>query len=134
MHERAEMGDAAHAAYKGGLDAGQAQQLKAVTDAVLRRAAAAAAAATAGPGLSSGPVSGGAAAAEAGSSASSGSGSEAAAERLFRHLDQNGDGRIRCGPAALLCPCPQLQPPAVALVPGRWLPSCACFVAQLIGV
>ena len=73
MHERAEMGEAAHAAYKGGLDAQQALQLKALTETVLQRAAAAAAAA-------------------AGGSASSG---DAAAQALFRHLDQNGDGRIR---------------------------------------
>ena len=80
MHERAEMGDAAHAAYKGGLDAQQALQLKALTDSVLQRAAAAAAAASS--------------AAAAGGGASSG---YAAAEALFRHLDQNGDGRIRWG-------------------------------------
>lgn len=80
MHERAEMGDAAHAAYKGGLDAQQALQLKALTDSVLHRAAAAAAAASN--------------AAAAGGGASSG---YAAAEALFRHLDQNGDGRIRWG-------------------------------------
>lgn len=78
MHERAEMGEAAHAAYKGGLDAQQTLQLKELTESVLRRAAAAAAAASS--------------AAAAGGSASSG---DAAAEALFRHLDQNGDGRIR---------------------------------------
>ncbi len=82
MHERAERGEAAHGAYKGGLDAAQAMQLKSVTDAVLRRAAAAAAAAAAPQ-----PV-----VPAAGSSASA----DAAADSLFRHLDQNGDGRIRC--------------------------------------
>lgn len=77
------MGEAAHFAYKGGLDAAQALQLKQVTEAVLRRAAAAAAAAA-----------GGSSSAAAAASASS----DAAAEALFRHLDQNGDGRIRCVP------------------------------------
>ncbi len=74
------MGEAAHAAYKGGLDAQQTLQLKALTETVLQRAATAAAAA-------------------AGGSASSG---DAAAQALFRHLDQNGDGRIRWGRLARL--------------------------------
>ncbi len=34
MHEQAESGEAAHAAYKGGLDAGQAQRLQAWTHAL----------------------------------------------------------------------------------------------------
>ncbi|KAL4427713.1 hypothetical protein ABPG75_001802 [Micractinium tetrahymenae] len=82
MHERAERGDAAHGAYKGGLDAAQAVQLKSVTDAMLRRAAAAAAAAAASPGQPAVATAGGSASADA------------AADSLFRHLDQNGDGRI----------------------------------------
>jgi hypothetical protein len=75
MDDRAERGEAAHTAYKGGLDSTQAQQLKAVKEAVLRRTATAAAAAAcvAPPQLGGG---------------------DAAAEGLFRHLDQNGDGRI----------------------------------------
>ncbi len=40
MHERAERGEAAHTAYKGGLDVVQARQLKACTDALLARASA----------------------------------------------------------------------------------------------
>lgn len=83
MHERAERGEAAHGAYKGGLDAAQTVQLKSVTDAVLRRAAAAAAAAAAPQPAA--PATG------------SGASAEAAADSLFRHLDQNGDGRIRLG-------------------------------------
>ena len=90
------MGEAAHAAYKGGLDASQAQQLKAVTDSLLRRAAAAAAGPPAAvyTATGSGGVDGseGAAVASESSTATS-----AVAEGLFRHLDQNGDGRIRCG-------------------------------------
>ena len=77
MHEAAEMGAAAHAAYKGGLAASQARQLRAWTDArrlLAERSDAAAAAATAQQG---GPEAG-----------------AAAAEVLFRHLDLNGDGRI----------------------------------------
>jgi hypothetical protein len=78
MDDRAERGEAAHGAYKGGLDAAQALQLKSVTEAVLQRTAAAAAAT---PRAAS-------------SAAGLPSSSDAAAEGLFRHLDQNGDGRI----------------------------------------
>ncbi|KAL4856897.1 putative GTP diphosphokinase CRSH1 [Chlorella vulgaris] len=78
MDDRAERGEAAHGAYKGGLDAAQALQLKSVTEAVLQRTAAAAAAT---PRATS-------------SAAGLPSSSDAAAEGLFRHLDQNGDGRI----------------------------------------
>lgn len=72
MHELAELGVAAHAAYKGGLAPAQVRQLRAWTDA--RHTLTAEAAAVA---LAAAPE-----------------GQPCAAEVLFRHLDRNGDGRL----------------------------------------
>lgn len=90
MHELAEMGQAAHAAYKGGLAPSQARQLRAWTDArqlLAAETAAAAAAAAAAADLSAGAI------ADAGGDVGAAQAAEAA-EGLFRHLDRNGDGRI----------------------------------------
>ncbi|GAB4822361.1 hypothetical protein N2152v2_009407 [Parachlorella kessleri] len=78
MHERAEVGAAAHAAYKGGLAPAQVRQLRAWTDA--RRLVAAAA-----PSSS---------AASQQQQQGQGPPASTAAEVLFQHLDRNGDGRL----------------------------------------
>ncbi|KAK9817892.1 hypothetical protein WJX72_003848 [[Myrmecia] bisecta] len=81
MHELAESGEAAHAAYKGGLDAGQARRLQTWTESLQQSLQQMAAA----PGWQ----------AEGGRTASRlWQDAEAAAEELFRHLDKNGDGFI----------------------------------------
>lgn len=75
MHFQAESGEAAHAAYKGGLDASQARQLREWTEALLSSAVPTNAAA--------------AAALQAGANAT-----QPASEALFRSLDLNGDGKV----------------------------------------
>jgi GTP pyrophosphokinase len=74
MHAQAESGEAAHAAYKGGLDASQARQLREWTESLL----------TAGNSNSTGVSSG---------SESDGE-YPSTAEALFRSLDINGDGKV----------------------------------------
>ncbi|KAK9868152.1 hypothetical protein WJX84_011061 [Apatococcus fuscideae] len=88
MHEQAESGEAAHAAYKGGLDAGQAQRLQAWTHALQSAwqsqqprqplPASPNQEALSIPALRL-PARGS---------------TEVAAEELFRHLDTDGDGRL----------------------------------------
>eukprot|EP00887_Chlorella_sp_A99_P003103 scaffold9.g3103.t1 len=89
MHEQAEGGEAAHAAYKGGLDATQARQLKAWTDALLGRGGGD----SAQVGAAAGPEA-------AAAGAPAGAAVAAAAGGLFGHLDRNGDGRISLGELA----------------------------------
>ena len=104
MHEQAEGGEAAHAAYKGGLDAAQARQLKAWTGALLGSTSLPAAVALSGGEGGGVPVGSlqatlprtGSIAPTLFSSHGS-STAEAAAEGLFRHMDRNGDGRISLG-------------------------------------
>lgn len=67
MHEAAEMGEAAHGAYKGGLDAFQARQLRSWTEALMQKTAQ--------------------------HYAVYDSALDSSAS-LFCHLDQNGDGRV----------------------------------------
>jgi hypothetical protein len=95
MDEQAELGAAAHAGYKGGLDARQAQQLQSWTHELQRRLLQQPQQklqlpAPSGPGL---PAAAGAPGA-AGCSDAELQAAQAAAEGLFRHLDRDGDGRL----------------------------------------
>jgi hypothetical protein len=110
MDEQAELGAAAHAGYKGGLEARQAQQLQSWTQELQRRllqqpqrklrlpAPAAAgclpAPEAAGPSPSPSPPGGGPNAEL--------QAAQAAAEELFRHLDRDGDGRLSLGELQLV--------------------------------
>jgi GTP pyrophosphokinase len=122
MDEQAEMGAAAHAGYKGGLDARQAQQLQSWTQELQRRL-------LLQPQqklqLPVRPISGlPAAAAEAaeGEAGSDPAAAWAAAEGLFRHLDRDGDGRLSLNELQLVS---VWKPAFGAALPGwcAWLSS-----------
>jgi ppGpp synthetase/RelA/SpoT-type nucleotidyltranferase len=132
MDEQAEMGAAAHAGYKGGLDARQAQQLQSWTQELQRRLLQQPQQklqlpAPSGPGL---PAAAAAPGAAGGCSDAELAAAQAAAEGLFRHLDRDGDGRLSLdelqlvgGPAlplgapACAAPCALLPLPACAPLP-----------------
>jgi tetratricopeptide (TPR) repeat protein/ppGpp synthetase/RelA/SpoT-type nucleotidyltranferase len=78
MHAQAESGAAAHAAYKGGLDASQAKQLREWTESLLTR--------------NNGNVP--ASDSDSSDSEECTSSSTGTAEALFRSLDINGDGKV----------------------------------------
>lgn len=94
MDQRAESGDAAHTAYKGGLDSQQARQLQTWTQELQRRLSPpapqlqlpqpAATATSSTPGEAAAAAAAAAAAQDA----------ESAAEQLFHHMDKNGDGHL----------------------------------------
>ncbi|KAH7620811.1 putative GTP diphosphokinase CRSH1, chloroplastic [Nannochloris sp. 'desiccata'] len=84
MHSQAESGQAAHAAYKGGLDASQAKQLREWTESMLSRNNG-----TAVAGSSSDLSDSDDCTTTCSSTSSTGT-----AEALFRSLDINGDGKV----------------------------------------
>lgn len=104
MDEQAEMGAAAHAGYKGGLDARQAQQLQSWTQELQRRLLLQPQQKLQLPVRPSTGLPAAAAEAE-GEAGDDPAAAWAAAEGLFRHLDRDGDGRLSLTELQLVSAC-----------------------------